>query len=94
MSYEIVDDPIHGYSLSLYGCNLQTSDDLDSFIDDILTKLPNDIEYSMIVFSALAEHPPSWSSLYRLYFYKIPYSYKKNLKKVYLVHGNTWMVRF
>lgn len=89
--WEINYCPLQGTSLSLYGCRLKESDDIVAIQLAMLAKLNPDEEYSMIIYSASTLHPPSWKCLYRLYF-RIPYSYKKNLKHVYLVHGSGWLV--
>ncbi|KAI9594140.1 Rho GTPase activation protein [Syncephalis fuscata] len=64
----------------------------DLVLDHILAKLDQYVEndYTTILFSGGARYRPGWSWLFKAYN-QLGRKYKKNLKKLYVVHPSMWV---
>ncbi|OMJ28895.1 Rho GTPase-activating protein gacY [Smittium culicis] len=65
--------------------------DYDSLLQTIIKKSSSivDNEYVIVYFAGNGPHKPSWQWIISAY-YSLDRKYKKNLKKLYLVHPSTW----
>ncbi|KAI8053364.1 divergent CRAL/TRIO domain-containing protein [Syncephalis plumigaleata] len=77
-----------------FACNLPDPQraDYDLLLTQILSRLDHFVEndYTVVLFSGGARYRPGWSWLFKAYN-QLGRKYKKNLKRLYVVHPSIWV---